>query len=238
MKNQEDLNTQHNPQHLAIILDGNRRFAKHLMLQPWKGHEYGKEKVKKILDYAKELGVKQLTFYALSVENIKSRPKNELSYLYRLFREAFRDLEKDKEKLRENKIKINFAGDLTLLPEDLQEQCERLEKQTEKNSDYTINFCIAYGGKQEIVNAIKRILNNKTKPEEINEELIEQNLYIQNKPEIIIRTGGEKRTSNFLPWQSAYSEWFFLDKFWPEFDKQDLIQCIEEFKNRKRNFGK
>jgi tritrans,polycis-undecaprenyl-diphosphate synthase [geranylgeranyl-diphosphate specific] len=225
-----------NPKHVAIILDGNRRFAKRLMLEPWKGHEYGAEKVEKLLDYIKELGIKEFTLYCLSVENINNRPKNELDYLFKLFRKEFRDMDRDK--IKNNKIKIKFIGNLSLLPKELQEDCLRLEKETEKNTDFIVNFALAYGGREEIISAVKKILKNKTKPEELNENLFEENLYLKSKPDIIIRTGGEKRTSNFLTWQSGYSEWFFLDKFWPEFEKQDLIQCINEFKVRKRNFGK
>ena len=234
MQNQKQI--QKTPQHIAIILDGNRRFAKRLMLEPWKGHEYGKEKVEKILDYAIELGIKELTFYALSCENIKSRPKNELEYLYDLMKKTFREI--DREKIEKNKIKMRFIGNLELLPSDLKEQCEKLEQETKDNSEFIVNFAIAYGGRQEIIEAVKKIIKNKVKEEEINEEIIEQNLYMKNEPDMIIRTGGEKRTSNFLPWQSAYSEYFFLDKFWPEFEKEDLIKCIEEFKSRKRNLGK
>lgn len=225
-----------NPQHVAIILDGNRRFAKRLMLEPWKGHEYGAEKVEKLLDYTKDLGIKEITIYCLSVENINSRPKNELEYLYKLFKKEFKEM--DREKIKKNSIKIRFIGNLSLLPKDLQQECKKLEKETEKNSDFLVNFAIAYGGRQEIIEAVRKILKNKIKPEELNEQIFEQNLLLNNEPDMIIRTGGEKRTSNFLPWQSAYSEWFFLDKFWPEFEKQDLVQCINEFKQRKRNFGK
>jgi tritrans,polycis-undecaprenyl-diphosphate synthase [geranylgeranyl-diphosphate specific] len=224
------------PTHIAIIMDGNRRFAKRLMLEPWKGHEYGKEKVEDLLDYAKDLGIKELTFYALSCENIKSRPKNELEYLYNLMKSTFNEM--NREKLEKNKIKIRFIGNLGLLPKDLREQCEKLEKQTEKNNSFIVNFAIAYGGRQEIIEAIKKILKNKINPEDINEQTVNNYLYLADEPDIIIRTGGEKRTSNFLPWQSTYSELIFLDKFWPEFDKQDLINCIKEFKARKRNFGK
>ncbi|VVB77782.1 Tritrans,polycis-undecaprenyl-diphosphate synthase (GGDP specific) [uncultured archaeon] len=228
-----------NPYHVAIILDGNRRFAKRLMLEPWKGHEYGAEKVEKLLDYLKELGIKQLTLYCLSTENLK-RPKHELDYLLNVFRKEFDNLSKkeNREKLDLNGIKIKFIGNLDLLPKDLEEKCKKLEKQTEKNFQYIVNFAIAYGGKLELIHMIKNIVKNTKNPEEVNEELIKKNLYLQDEPDLIIRTGGEKRTSNFLPWQSAYSEWFFLDKFWPEFDKNDLVSCIEEFKNRKRNFGK
>lgn len=225
-----------NPRHVAIILDGNRRFAKRLMLEPWKGHEYGADKIEQILDYAKELRIKELTFYCLSIENINSRPKNELDYLFQLFKKEFKNM--DREKIEKNKIKIRFIGNLGLLPEDLKEQCEKIEKETENNNNFIVNFCIAYGGRQEIIEALKKIIKNKINPEDINEEIIKQNLYMPDEPDIIIRTGGEKRTSNFLPWQSTYSEWFFLDKFWPEFEKQDLINIIEEFKNRERKFGK
>jgi len=221
--------------HIAIILDGNRRFAKKLILEPWKGHDYGRKKVEKLLDYAKDLGVEELTFYALSSENIKSRPENELKYIYQLFSETFNELDRDK--LEKNKTKIKFIGDLTLLPEDLRKQCLELEDETKHNSDFIINFAIAYGGRQEIIEAVKKIVKTSPNPEDINEELIEQNLYLSHQPDLIIRTGGEKRTSNFLPWQSTYSEWIFLDKMWPEFEKQDLVECIQEFKDRKRRFG-
>jgi tritrans,polycis-undecaprenyl-diphosphate synthase [geranylgeranyl-diphosphate specific] len=222
--------------HVAIILDGNRRFAKRLMLEPWKGHEYGKEKVEQLLDYAKDLGIEQLTFYALSNENIKSRPKNELEFLYSIFRKMFKNL--DKEKIEKDKIKMRFIGNLELLPSDIKELCQKLEKDTSENRNFTVNFAIAYGGRQELIEAVKRILKNKINPEHINEKIIQENLLLQDEPDLIIRTGGEKRTSNFLPWQSTYSEWFFLDKMWPEFEKEDLTECLDQFKNRKRRFGK
>ena len=225
-----------NPGHIAIILDGNRRFAKRLMLEPWKGHEYGKDKLQNLLNYAKDLGIREMTFYALSTENIKSRPKRELTFLYRIFREAFRDM--DNSELKENGISIRFIGDLDLLPEDLKNHCLELEEKTKDNEKFIVNFAIAYGGREELISAIKKILESKIGASELNEEVIEEYLYITSQPDMIIRTGGEKRTSNFLPWQSAYSEWFFLDKMWPEFEKEDLMECIENYKKRKRNFGK
>ena len=227
---------ENNLKHIAIVLDGNRRFAKRLMLQPWKGHEYGAEKVEKLLDYARELGIKELTLYCLSVENLRNRPKRELGYLLNIFRKEFKNI--DREKIEKNKIKMRFVGNLNLLPEDLREQCLKLEKETEENNNFIVNFAIAYGGRQEIISAVRKIVQNKVKADEINEENFGNYLYMNDSPELIIRTGGEKRTSNFLLWQGAYSEWFFLDKFWPEFDKEDLASCIEEFKKRKRNFGK
>ncbi len=229
-----------NPTHVAIILDGNRRFAKRLMLEPWKGHEHGRKKVEQFLNFAKDLKIKEMTFYALSIENIKKRSKNELNYLYNVFRETFRDL--DKKKIHKHKIRIRFIGNLDLLPEDLKNQCKKLEEDTEKNNEFIVNFVIAYGGRQEIINVVKKILKNKIKNNNFNENeiegLIEENLYLKSEPDLIIRTGGEKRTSNFLPWQAVYSEWFFIDKMWPEFEKEDLVDCIKEYKIRKRNFGK
>ncbi len=222
-------------EHIGLVLDGNRRFAKRLMLEPWKGHEYGAEKVEKLLDWIKELGVKEFTLFCLSVENIKSRPKNELDYLLKLFKKEFRDL--DREKIEKNKIKIRFIGDLSLLPDDLVKQCRKLEKETEKNNDYIVNFALAYGGRQELIAAVKKILKNKLKPEDINEETLKKNLWLESEPELIIRTGGITRTSNFLLWQSAYSEWIFLEKLWPDVTKEDFIECIKKFETIKRNFG-
>ncbi len=224
------------PKHVAIILDGNRRYAKKLLLEPWKGHGFGKKKVEELMDYAKELGINEMTFYALSAENIKNRPAVELEFLYKLFRETFRDMDRDK--MMGEGVRMKFIGDLDLLPEDVREECYRLEEDTEDNDEFVANFCVAYGGRQELVSAIRKIIDSKVRGDEVTVGLVENNLYLSSEPDFIIRTGGDRRTSNFLPWQSTYSEWFFLDKMWPEFEKEDLVKCIEEFKARKRNFGK
>src|SRR3989344_2319698 len=129
-----------NPRHIAIILDGNRRFAKRLMLEPWKGHEFGRKKVEELLDYAKDFGIKQLTFYTLSLENLKGRTEKELEYLFKLMKDAFLNL--DKEKIRNDKIKINFIGQLELLPLELQEICFKLQEETKCNNNFIINICI------------------------------------------------------------------------------------------------
>lgn len=206
------------------------------MLEPWKGHEYGKEKVEDLIKYASTLNIKQLTFYALSQENIKNRPKQELEYLFKLFKKVFSKM--NKKELKERKIKFNFIGELNLIPPDLKEECKKLEKDTKNNNKLIVNIAIAYGGKQEIIQTIKKIIKNKIPENKITEKIIEKYLYLSSKPDLIIRTGGEKRLSNFLPFQSVYSELIFLDKTWPEFTKQDIINCIEEYKRRKRNFGK
>ena len=224
------------PEHIAIILDGNRRFAKRLMKEPWKGHEYGAGKVQKLLDWTNELEIKEFTLYCLSSDNIKSRPKNELEYLFKLIRKELRNMRKDK--IKKYGIKIKFVGDFSLIPIELAEQCKKLELETKNNKNYTLNFALAYGGREEIISAVKSILKNKTQPENINHEVFEKSLWLSSQPDLIIRTGGECRTSNFLPWQSTYSEWLFLDKFWPDFEKQDLINAIDNFKSRKRRFGK
>jgi len=227
------------PTHIAIILDGNRRFAKSKMLEPWKGHELGSTAVENLFEYSRELKIKQLTLYCLSTENLK-RDKKEVDYLIDLMKRQFEKMSQPEEfeKIEKNKVKIRFIGNLDLLPRDLKKICLDLEFKTSENSNYIINFALAYGGRQEIMQAIKNIIREGTLPEEITEELIQENLYLTEEPDIIIRTGGEKRISNFLPWQSTYSELFFLDKLWPEFNKDDMAQVIEQFKNRKRNFGK
>jgi tritrans,polycis-undecaprenyl-diphosphate synthase [geranylgeranyl-diphosphate specific] len=219
--------------HLAIILDGNRRLAKKLVLEPWKGHELGSKKVEKLFNWLKEEGVKETTLYCFSLENF-NRPKKEFDFLMKIFKEMFEKLKKDS-RIHENKIKIRFAGRIDLFDEEIQKIVYELEDITKEYEDYIINFALGYGGRQEILEAIKKLVEKK---QEINEENINNNLWILSEPDLIIRTGGEKRTSNFMPWQSVYSEWIFLDKMWPEFEKQDLINCIQEFKARKRNFGK
>ncbi|HUS50134.1 MAG TPA: polyprenyl diphosphate synthase [Candidatus Paceibacterota bacterium] len=222
-----------NLRHVGIILDGNRRFSKRLMLKPLKGHEYGAKKVERLFDWVKELGIKELTLYCFSLENF-NRPKKEFDYLMNLFKKEFSKLKNDK-RIHRNKIKIRFIGKKELFDKELQRIIKELEDVTRKYSRYKINFAFGYGGRQEIIWAVKNLVKRRKK---INEKNLQKELWLGNEPDLIIRTGGEKRTSNFLPWQSIYSEWFFLDKMWPEFTKQDLVKCIEEFKKRKRRFGK
>ncbi|MBS3163183.1 di-trans,poly-cis-decaprenylcistransferase [Candidatus Woesearchaeota archaeon] len=226
--------------HIAIVLDGNRRFAKRLMLEPWKGHEYGAQKTEKLLEWCKELGIKELTLYAFSMQNF-NRPKNEFDYLMNLFRDNFYKLKDDK-RIYENKIRINVIGRIHLFPEDVQKAMKEIMERTKHHDKYIINFAMAYGGREELIDTIKKIgrkiEDHKISAEEINEELVDNNLYMKDQPDFIIRTGGDHRTSNFLVWQSWYSEWFFLEKTWPEFEKEDLINCINEFKSREKRFGK
>ena len=224
--------------HIAIILDGNRRFAQKLMLEPWKGHEYGQLKVEKLLEWCKELGARELTLYTFSMQNF-NRPKPEFDFLMKLFIEAFTKFYDDP-KIEEYGVKVNFIGRYKLFPKEVVYLIEKIISKTKNNSNFVINLAMAYGGREELLDAISKIVEDVKlgKITEVTEEIIEKNLYMQSQPEIIIRTGGEKRTSNFLMWQSFYSEWFFIDKTWPEFEKTDLIQILEEYSQRERRFGR
>ena len=228
------------PRHIAIILDGNRRFAKKLSLDPKKGHEYGYEKIKELLDWCKDLGVKELTFYAFSMQNF-NRPKDEFDYLMNLVRNAFNTFGDDP-RVKEYGVKVNVIGRYHLFPKDVVDAVNKVVSETKHNNKFVLNFAAAYGGREEITDTMKKIAekvaNGELNPDDINESVVQENLYIQSEPDLIIRTGGEKRTSNFLMWQASYSEWFFLDKTWPEFTKEDLLQIVDEFEHRERRFGK
>ena len=219
--------------HIGIIIDGNRRFAERIGKSPREGHEEGAKKIEELLNWCKELAIKKLTLYCFSIENF-NRSKKEVNFLMALFKKFFKKFENDKQ-IEENKIKIKFIGEKKLLDNQLQEMINRIEEKTKKYNDYIINFAIAYSGRQEILSAVKKLIERE---KEINEKNFQDCLWLSDEPDFIIRTGGEKRTSNFLPWQSVYSEWIFLDKMWPEFTKQDLKKAIKEFKKRERRFGK
>jgi len=228
------------PKHVGIILDGNRRFSKRLMLKPHKGHEWGAKKVEKLFDWCKELGIKEVTLYSFSVENF-NRPKKEFDFLMNIFKKEFNRLKEDK-RLDEDKVRINFIGRIWMFPKEIQETMNYLMEKTKEHDNYVVNFAMAYGGRAEVIDAVKKIASQVKKGEvdvdSINEESFSKNLYMEDEPDLIIRTGGEKRTSNFLIWQSHYSEWMFLEKMWPEFEKEDLIKCVEEYGARKRRFGR
>lgn len=216
-----------------MIMDGNRRWAVREGMPKLKGHRYGAEKLKEVLEWCEELKLRALTVYALSTENLK-RSEEEVSSLFGLMKEYFKKLFNN-EKFKEKGVKVQFLGKLELLPEDLREVMKNISEETKDNNNYTLNFCIAYGGHQEIIDAANRAIE---KGEKVTKESFEDLLYMKDQPEIVIRTGGAMRTSNFLPWQTAYSEWFFPKEFWPEMSKELIVKTIEEFEQRKRNFGK
>ncbi|MCK4860199.1 MAG: di-trans,poly-cis-decaprenylcistransferase [Candidatus Omnitrophica bacterium] len=233
---------QGSPRHIGIILDGNRRFAKRLMKKPWMGHEWGARKVESALNWCKDANVKMLTLYSFSIDNLK-RPKEEFKMLMNLFEKEFRKAANHPD-IHRNKVRINVIGQVDLLPESTQEAIKEAVEATKDYSELVVNFAIAYGGRKEIVDATKKIAKlvetGKINPEDIDEGLISKNLYLSGMPdpELIIRTGGEKRLSDFLMWESPYSELCFVDKLWPEFNKEDFLKAIEEFKTRQRRFGK
>ena len=233
------------PEHLAIIPDGNRRLAKRLLRKPWKGHEWGVEKIRDILDWCKELGTRIVTVYLLSLENFDRRPKRELNFLFDLARKEIRSIMTDEKHIvHKNRVRVRFFGRLDLLPEDLREDIRKVSERTKNYSDYFLNLAVAYGGRQEIVDAVRRMAEDartgKISAGLINEETMRGYFWTNGfpDPDLVIRTGGERRLSNFLPFQSTYSELVFLDKFWPELEKKDFFGAVKEFGERDRRFGK
>jgi len=213
------------------------------MLQPWKGHEWGAKKVEDVLEWSRELGIKTMTLYCLSYENLKSRPKNEIDMLLGIFEREFGKKE-TLEKLQKNNARAFVIGKTELLPKKLQAILHNLEEKTKNNTKHIVNFAIVYGGREEILDAARKIAldakNGKIDPKKIDEKIFGSFLLTPEckDPDLIIRTGGEKRISGFLLWQSAYSELFFTDKMWPDFGKDDLMAALEDYNGRKRRFGK
>lgn len=225
------------PKHIAIIMDGNRRWAKKRLMPIVAGHRAGAEALRKIVEHCDEIGVKFLTVYAFSTENWK-RSKEEVTDLMNLIREYLDKIESDNSG---KNIKVNIVGDRNRLDYDIQQKILRLEKKTEQKTGLIFNIALNYGGRDEIINAIKRITKEfKNKDiEELDEEEFSKFLYTKESPDpdLIIRTAGEERLSNFLLWQSAYSEFFFSEVLWPDFTAKNLDDAIEEFLKRNRNFG-
>ena len=233
-----EVNTLPPPRHIAIIMDGNGRWAKNRGLPRTAGHSAGAEAFRRIANYCRTLGVEYLTGYAFSTENWK-RSQEEVGGIMLLLRryleEAIRDMTK-------NRVRFRFFGDLSRLSPQLQKLCYDAENQSAEY-DVQVNFCLNYGGRDEIVRAARafaaQVAEGKRKPEELTEELFSSYLYSAGvpDPELIIRPSGELRTSNFLPWQSAYSEYVFMDVLWPDFGPQDLDKAIDEYHRRNRRFG-
>ena len=223
------------PSHIAIIMDGNGRWGLKKYNDRNKGHYYGLLNINKVIEHCIKIKIKYLTLYTFSTENW-NRPKKEIDYLFFLFKYFYK---KNFNKLNKNNIKIKFIGDLKNIPKDLKIIIKKIEDKTKNNDAITVIFAFNYGAKSELVNAFKNIIKNKTKVNEINEELINNYLYTNNipDPDILIRTGGEKRLSNFLLWQLSYAELFFINKNWPDFNFFDLKKIIKAFGLTKRKFG-
>lgn len=230
------------PNHIGIIMDGNGRWAKQRGLARSEGHKAGAKVFKQICDYAGDIGVKSITFYAFSTENWK-RPPEEVSTLMDLFREYMYEAEDRKAENAERGMRLHFIGHREGIPEDLLELFETTEEESKDAEKYDVNIAINYGGRLEIVDAVKavaqKVKSGELQPEDITEELISANLYTagQADPDLIIRPSGEYRLSNFLIWQSAYSEFWFSDILWPDFTPADLDRAIDDYNRRSRRFG-
>lgn len=230
------------PEHVGLILDGNRRWAMEVGLTSEKGHEYGFEKLKEVLRWCWELGIHVVTIYALSTENLQ-RDKREVENLLRLAKKGFSEILSSPE-IHRYKVRVKAIGRLDLLDEDLRQLIMQVEKATEGYKDNKIYVAIAYGGRMEIVDATKRIissvLSGELRMEDIDESTFSKYLYTNGDkdPDLIIRTSGEERLSGFLLWQSAYSEFYFMDVYWPALRKIDLLRAIRTYQRRDRRFGK
>ena len=231
------------PEHIAIILDGNRRWAFGKALEPWFGHEKGAEKVEQLLDWCLKLGVKSITLYAFSTENF-FRSRSEIEEIMRISTEEFQKILTD-ERIHRNKVCVKIIGRVNLLPKALQELIMKVEKATQDYDEHFLNIALAYGGRAEIVDAARKIAEKvhggELNPGKIDEKVFESFLYTSHMskqdPDLIIRTSGEERLSGFLLWQSAYSELCFLDVYWPDFRLIDLLRAVRTFQRRKRRFG-
>ncbi len=227
------------PKHIAIIMDGNRRWAKERGLATQFGHKAGAETLEKIAVYANELGIKYLTVYAFSTENWK-RTEEEIGALMLLL-ENYLDKFLNKESLRN--IRIRVLGDVEALSDSLKQSIYKIIDKSKNNTGLTLNIAFNYGGRSEIVRAVKniseKVKNNEIDIEDINENIISDNLYTAGElePDLLIRPGGELRISNFLLWQLAYTEFLFIDKYWPDFSEEDLLQAIKTYEKRNRKFG-
>jgi undecaprenyl diphosphate synthase len=216
-------------------MDGNGRWGLKKYKDRNKGHYYGLQNINKIIKDCIKINIKYLTLYTFSTENW-NRPKKEIDYLFFLFKYFYK---KNFNKLNKNNIKIKFIGILKNIPKDLKVIIKKIQDKTKNNDAITVIFAFNYGAKSELVNAFKNIIKNKKKVIKINEDLINNNLYTKNipDPDILIRTGGEKRLSNFLLWQLSYAELFFINKNWPDFNFFDLKKIINTFRVTKRKFG-
>ena len=228
------------PKHIAIIMDGNGRWAKNRGKLRIFGHENGTKSVKNIVESCANLGIQCLTLYAFSTENW-NRPKLEVKTLMSLL---ISSLKRESDKLQKNNIRLNPIGNLNLLPLKVSKELFQVVETTKSNSGMVLNLALSYGSRDEIINCVKeigeKIKNNLISFEKIDETVINQHLYTQNLPDVdlLIRTSGEQRISNFLLWQIAYAELYFTKVLWPDFTEQDLYKAIDNYQKRERRFGK
>ncbi|MFO0704069.1 MAG: polyprenyl diphosphate synthase [Patescibacteria group bacterium] len=223
--------------HIAIIMDGNRRWARKNGLPDVKGHEAGAKTLEKIVYAAKSHGIEILTVYALSTENLQKRAERELKGIFDLLKYAFSNKFKDMSK---HGVRVEMFGNLSKLPESIQQIAQKLKDTYIENESIKLNIALNYGGHDEIVHVIQDLVKEGIKLDDINEKIIEKHLYLKetHPPQMVIRTGGNFRLSNFLLWQTAYSELYFTDTLWPDFDEKKLEEAINWYKEQERRFGK
>ena len=235
----EEIDVQNLPKHIAIIMDGNRRWAKNNGLSTKEGHKAGSKNLENIARFCNKIGIKYLTVYAFSTENWK-RSQSEVSALMFILKA---NLDAMLRRMDTENIKIRVIGEKENIPEDIQPRIDKLVEKTKNNTGLTLNIAFNYGGRAELVHATKviaeKVKNGELSLEDINENTISENIYTagQPDPDLMIRTSRELRTSNFLPWQLTYTEFYFPDKHWPEFLEEDLIEAIKVYQGRNRRFG-
>ncbi len=229
------------PKHVAVIMDGNRRYAREMGMMVQEGHQEGKDKLEQVLDWCLLLDIRVLTVYAFSTENIK-RNREEVASLMDMFEENFRKVGDD-ERVHKHGIRIRAIGQIETLPRKVRDAIKYAEEKTKNYKNYTYNIAVAYGGRQELVSAIKKIAgsvrNGDTRLEDIDENLVSKYLYTDGlpDPDLVLRTSGEERISNFLLWQAAYSELYFSDVYWPTFSFLDFLRAIRSYQLRQRRYG-
>ena len=229
------------PNHLAIIIDGNRRWAKARGKPSWFGHRAGARRVDEFLNWCLELGIKNISIYTLSTENLRRRPKRELNEIFKVLQEYVEKLLTEKYALLdEYKVKVRFVGELNDLPKPLIRVMGKVMEKTAKHQTRLLNFLVAYGGQSELVHVVKRIAEKVLKlgKVEITEKDIEGNLWVPIPVDLIIRTGGYNRLSNFLIWQAAYAEMYTTKTLWPDFSRRELMKALRWYSSIKRNFGR
>tara|TARA_B100000401_G_scaffold416643_1_gene339124 strand:+ start:254 stop:1081 length:828 start_codon:yes stop_codon:yes gene_type:complete len=230
------------PQHISIIMDGNRRFAWNKSVGKKIGHKKGKEKLKQVMDWILDLEVPYLTVYALSTENMSSRDNDELESLYDLYVTGLTEISEDP-RIHSKRVKVRAVGRLDSLPKRVRDAIILAEKKTSEYTNFVFTVCLAYGGREEIVDAVKNIASDfeagKIRLDEIDTNQISKRLYDSDipDPDLVIRTSGEERVSNFLLWQIAYAELYFSEVHWPSFSKSDLYDALENYQFRRRRFG-
>jgi len=224
------------PKHLAIIPDGNRRWAKNNNISTREGYATGIQHMGDILKWCKEADIRMLTMWGFSTDNFK-RDKNEIEGLFELFKENLKKA-LDSDEKNKYEVKIRFFGRVGLFPKEIQDMIKKAEEISAKNSAYQLNLLLSYGGREEIVDAVNAII--KEGVTKVDEQVLSSHLYTAGlpDPDLIIRTSGEQRLSGLMPWQSAYAEFYFCEKLWPEFGREDFFAALEEFSRRKRRYGK